>query len=62
VPLERNALIVGPAALTTTLSLDLNLPRVRIYGPAGIALSTSIVYFSCSVLIFVSIAVLIRRK
>jgi putative peptidoglycan lipid II flippase len=60
--LKRNAVLTGIAAFTTTLNVVLNLLLMRVYGVAGIALSTSIVYFVCALLIFVAIYALIRRN
>lgn len=60
--LKRNGVIMGIAAVTSALNVVLNLMLMRIYGVAGIALSTAIVLFACSVLIFTAIHVLLRRS
>lgn len=60
--LKRNGVIMGIAAFTSALNVILNLILMRIYGVAGIALSTAIVLFVCSVMIFTAIHVLIRRS
>ncbi len=59
--LKRNGVIMSIAAVTTTLNVVLNLLLMRVYGVAGIALSTSIVFLICALLIFLAIHVLIRR-
>ena len=60
--LKHNALILGIATITTTLNVVLNLVLMRTYGVAGIALSTSIVFFTSATLIHSTVHVLIRRK
>ena len=59
--LKRNGAIMLIAGITTTLNVILNLLLMRTYGVAGIALSTSIVFCICSILIFAAIHLLIRR-
>ena len=60
--LKRNGVIMGIAAVTTTLNVILNLALMRIYGVAGIALSTSIVYFGCAALVLGAVFVLLQRS
>ena len=60
--LKRNGVIMGIAAFTTLLNVVLNLVLMRTYGVAGIALSTSIVYFTCSALVFAAIYLLLRHS
>jgi putative peptidoglycan lipid II flippase len=59
--LKRNGVIMGIAGVTTTLNVILNLALMRTYGVAGIALSTSIVFLICALLIFLAIHLLIGR-
>jgi len=60
--LKHNALILGIALITTSLNVVLNLVLMRAYGVAGIALSTSIVFFTSASLILTTVHALIRRK
>ena len=60
--LKRNGVIMGIAAVTSALNVILNLILMRIYGVAGIALSTAIVLCFCSLLIFIAIHVLLRGQ
>jgi len=60
--LKRNGVIMGIAAVTSALNVVLNLILMRIYGVAGIALSTAIVLFICSLMIFSAIHALIRSQ
>jgi putative peptidoglycan lipid II flippase len=60
--LKRNGVVMGIAAVTSTLNVILNLLLMRHYGVAGIALSTSLVFLASSLLIFTAIFILIRSN
>jgi putative peptidoglycan lipid II flippase len=59
--LKRNGILVGIAAVNTVLNAVLNWLLMWRYGVAGIALSTSLVYVVCCVLVFGSLYLLIGR-
>jgi putative peptidoglycan lipid II flippase len=60
--LKRNGVLLIIATVNTVLNAVLNWLLMWRYGVAGIALSTSIVYVVCCVLVFASLYLLIGQK
>jgi Na+-driven multidrug efflux pump len=60
--LKRNGVLLIIATVNTVVNAVLNWLLMWRYGVAGIALSTSIVYVVCCVLVFASLYLLIGQK
>ena len=59
--LKRNSVLMTFAAVSTVLNVVFNLILMKHFGVAGIALSTSLVYLISCALIYISIAMSLRR-